>query len=137
MTQDDASSISSFDASSEIGDTRKTTTIIKRDTIQEKRFFDKNIDMGIDIIANTKKLAQIANATDEHIPGTSQNRMDESGKVSPRSEFEYVKKEHSMEDDYKSLNDSDTASDDETSYGDDVRMSQDEIIREKQLIKSH
>ena len=65
MTHDDASSISAFDASSEIElEGRKTTTIIKRDTIQEKRFFDKNIDMGIDIIANTKKLAQIANATD-------------------------------------------------------------------------
>ena len=137
MTHDDASSISAFDASSEIElEGRKTTTIVKRDNNnnQEKKFFDKNIDMGIDIIANTKKLAQIANATDEHIPGTSQNRMDESGKVSPRSEFEYVKKEHSMEDGYKSLNDSDTTSDDETSYGDDVRMSQDEIIREKQAM---
>ena len=138
MTHDDASSISAFDASSEIElEGRKTTTIVKRDNNnQEKKFFDKNIDMGIDIIANTKKLAQIANATDEHIPGTSQDRMDESGKISPRSEFEYVKKEHSMEDGYKSLNDSDsdTTSDDETSYGNDVRMSQDEIIREKQAL---
>ena len=99
MTQDDASSISAFDASSEIElEGRKTTTIVKRDNNnnQEKRFFDKNVDMGIDIIANTKKLAQIANATDEPIPGTSQERMDQSGKISPRSEFEYVKKEHSI-----------------------------------------
>ena len=69
---DDASSISAFDASSEIEvDTRKTTTVVKRDT-NEKKYFDKNIDMGIDIIANTKKLSQIANASDGHIPGTSQ-----------------------------------------------------------------
>ena len=138
MTQDDASSISAFDASSEIElEGRKTTTIVKRND-EEKKFFDKNIDMGIDIIANTKKLAQIANATDEHIPGTSQDRMDESGKISPRSEFEYVKREHNMREDYKSLSskdsDSDTTSDDDTSYREDVRMSQDEIIREKQAM---
>ena len=133
MTQDDASSISAFDASSEIElEGRKTTTIVKRND-EEKKFFDKNIDMGIDIIANTKKLAQIANATDEHIPGTSQDRMDESGKVSPRSEFEYVKREHNMSLSSKD-GDSDTTSDDDTSYSEDVRMSQDEIIREKQAM---
>jgi hypothetical protein len=70
MTQDDASSISAFEASSEIElEGRKTTTIVKRND-EEKKFFDKNIDMGIDIIANTKKLAQIANATDENITRT-------------------------------------------------------------------
>ena len=43
MTQDDASSISAFDASSEIElEGRKTTTIVKRDNNQEKKFFDKD-----------------------------------------------------------------------------------------------
>jgi len=148
MTQDDASSISSFDASSEIGDTRKTTTIIKRD-ISEKKFFDKNIDMGIDIIANTKKLAQIANATDEHIPGTSQERMDESGKISPRSDFDEYKSYKS----YKSYNshqsdssdtlsikkDKENDSDDDSSDSDvssvaSEHLTKDEIIKEKQTL---
>ena len=50
MTHDDASSISAFDASSEIElEGRKTTTIVKRDNNnnQEKKFFDKNIRLKI------------------------------------------------------------------------------------------
>jgi hypothetical protein len=139
MTDDDASSISAFDASSDIEiDNRKTTTVVKREN-EGKKYFDKNIDMGIDIIANTKKLSQIANGTEEHIPGTSKERMEESGRISPRSDIEYVRRND--DDDTSSASSDSDSSDDNSSNrggtshgGGSDRMTQDEILKEKQTL---
>lgn len=147
VKSDDASSISAFDASSDIEvENKKTTTIVKRDSeklnvskpFEPKKYFDSNIDMGIDIIANSKKLTQIANSTENHIPGTSQERMEESGRISPRSDYELLKNEtmSNRNDDSSDDDSDDDDSDDSTSYNpeESVRMTQDEIIKEKQSL---
>ena len=173
---DDASSISAFDASSDIEvETKKTTTIIKRDNekvnvikpLSPKKHIDKNIDMGIDIIANSRKLTQIANSTEEHIPGTSQERMEETGRISPRIDGidNYFKNNENIEvmsigsngsqrsqrshrshrshrsqrkgdddDDDSGSDGSDYSRADTSIDGESVRMTQDEIVKEKQSL---
>lgn len=166
-----ASSIESFEASSELSkknenytphikDTRRVPTIIKIAQNPDKQFekqsprpssptgIKRNLDFGVDMIANSKKLSVI-NTTGETIHGTNKERMDESGilnideNVKSRfSDTESVKSFNSGKSSqnersnniFNNANMADSDSDDDsTSYSEEsVKLSQEQILKEKQ-----
>lgn len=109
-----ASSIESFEASSELSkkdpvpvkDNRKVPTIIKISQTNDQPFekfqrpmsptsIKRNIDFGVDMIANSKKLSVI-NTSGDTITGTNKERMDEHGLINTVNENSNIFQKHTM-----------------------------------------
>src|SRR6056300_984849 len=164
LDKDEVKSLESFSMSSEIKatpkDNRKIPTIVKIENTKEviprplspKPNFRKDIDLGVDVIANPKKLTSLNAVTDEKIPGSSYERMEENGLIKMNDDLHFLDKEDYVdkrsvksneEDDNEidessdiSLNDNDSDITRE-SYASDkssIKLTKEQIIQEKQSL---
>lgn len=158
LDKDEVKSLESFSVSSEIKvqpkDNRKVPTIVKIENNKEviprplspKPNFRKDIDLGVDVIANPKKLSSLNAVTDEKIEGTSYERMEENGLIKKDENLHFLDKEDYIDklsvksdDDTSdiSINDDNSDNNDDNSFGSSkssIKLTKEQIIQEKQSL---